>query len=69
MTPPQPTALPRPNCSTGWASLTRHIGRGVEYADIRTYVPATNCAPSNWPVSARRGRLHVTQRLTDRPQT
>ena len=28
--------------------------------------PATNCAAVNWPVSARRGRLHVTQRLTDR---
>jgi uncharacterized protein (DUF58 family) len=46
--------------------LTRHIGRGVEYADIRAYVPGDPLRAVNWPVSARRGSLHVTQRLTDR---
>ncbi|MGH3595256.1 MAG: DUF58 domain-containing protein, partial [Mycobacterium sp.] len=42
------------------------IGSGVEYADIRAYVPGDQLRTVNWPVSARRGRLHVTQRLTDR---
>lgn len=46
--------------------LTRHKGPGVEYADIRPYVPGDQLRTVNWPVSARRRSLHVTQRLTDR---
>ncbi len=46
--------------------LTRHIGPGVEFADIRPYVPGDQLRTVNWSVSARRGSLHVTQRLTDR---
>lgn len=46
--------------------LTRHLGPGVEYADIRGYVPGDQLRTVNWPVSARRRALHVTQRLTDR---
>lgn len=46
--------------------LTRHQGPGVEYADIRPYVPGDQLRTVNWPVSARRRTLHVTQRLTDR---
>jgi uncharacterized protein (DUF58 family) len=67
MTPPQATALPPTELLDRLGThLTRHIGRGVEYADIRTYVPGDQLRTVNWPVSARRGRLHVTQRLTDR---
>ena len=67
MTPPQPTALPPTELLDRLGiHLTRHIGRGVEYADIRIYVPGDQLRTVNWPVSARRGRLHVTQRLTDR---
>jgi len=67
MTPPQPTTLPPTELLDRLGiHLTRHIGRGVEYADIRTYVPGDQLRTVNWPVSARRGRLHVTQRLTDR---
>jgi uncharacterized protein (DUF58 family) len=67
MTPPQATALPPTELLDRLGThLTRHIGRGVEYADIRTYVPGDQLRTINWPVSARRGRLHVTQRLTDR---
>lgn len=46
--------------------LTRHAGPGVEYASIRPYVPGDQLRTVNWPVSARRGALHVTDRLTDR---
>lgn len=46
--------------------LTRHRGPGVEYADIRPYVPGDQLRTVNWAVSARRGSLHVTERLTDR---
>jgi uncharacterized protein (DUF58 family) len=67
ITPPQPTALPPTELLDRLGiHLTRHIGRGVEYADIRAYVPGDQLRTVNWPVSARRGRLHVTQRLTDR---
>jgi uncharacterized protein (DUF58 family) len=67
MTPPQATALPQTELLDRLGThLTRRIGRGVEYADIRTYVPGDQLRTVNWPVSARRGRLHVTQRLTDR---
>ncbi len=67
MVPPQPTTLPPTELLDRLGThLTRHIGRGVEYADIRTYVPGDQLRTVNWPVSARRGRLHVTQRLTDR---
>jgi uncharacterized protein (DUF58 family) len=67
MTPPQATGLPQTELLDRLGThLTRHIGSGVEYADIRAYVPGDQMRTVNWPVSARRGRLHVTQRLTDR---
>ncbi|RFZ53434.1 hypothetical protein MSS2_03088 [Mycobacterium marinum] len=67
LTPPQPTAIPQTELLDRLgAHLTRYIGPGVEYADIRPYVPGDQLRAVNWAVSARRGRLHVTQRLTDR---
>ena len=67
LTPPQSTPIPRTELLDRLgAHLTRHIGPGVEYADIRRYVPGDQLRSVNWPVSARRGQLHVTQRLTDR---
>ncbi|KKC02756.1 DUF58 domain-containing protein [Mycobacterium nebraskense] len=67
LTPPQSTPIPQTELLNRLgAHLTRHIGPGVEYADIRAYVPGDQLRAVNWPVSARRGQLHVTQRLTDR---
>jgi len=67
LTPPQATPIPQTELLDRLgAHLTRHIGPGVEYADIRPYVPGDQLRAVNWPVSARRGQLHVTQRLTDR---
>jgi uncharacterized protein (DUF58 family) len=67
MTPPQLTPIPQIELLDRLgAHLTRHIGPGVEYADIRPYVPGDQLRAVNWPVSARRRQLHVTQRLTDR---
>ncbi|MGV0744725.1 DUF58 domain-containing protein [Mycolicibacterium sp. XJ870] len=64
---PQVTPLPRAELPDRLgAHLTRHTGPGVEYADVRPYVPGDHLRTVNWPVSARRGRLHVTERLTDR---
>lgn len=67
VTPPQSTPIPQTELLDRLGThLTRHIGRGVEYADIRSYIPGDPLRMVNWPVSARRGTLHVTQRLTDR---
>ncbi|ORB73338.1 DUF58 domain-containing protein [Mycobacterium scrofulaceum] len=67
LTPPQSTPIPQTELLDRLgAHLTRHIGPGVEYADIRAYVAGDQLRAVNWPVSARRGQLHVTQRLTDR---
>jgi uncharacterized protein (DUF58 family) len=67
LTPPQSTPIPQTELLDRLGShLTRHIGPGVEYADIRPYVPGDQLRVVNWPVSARRRQLHVTQRLTDR---
>jgi uncharacterized protein (DUF58 family) len=67
LAPPQSTAIPRTELLDRLGThLTRHIGPGVEYADVRKYVPGDQLRTVNWPVSARRGSLHVTQRLTDR---
>jgi uncharacterized protein (DUF58 family) len=67
LAPPQSTMIPKTELLDRLGThLTRHIGPGVEYADIRPYVPGDQLRTVNWPVSARRGSLHVTQRLTDR---
>ncbi|MGH3726773.1 MAG: DUF58 domain-containing protein [Mycobacterium sp.] len=64
---PQDVALPLADLPDRIGThLTRHHGPGVEYADIREYVPGDSLRTINWRVSARRGRLHVTDRLTDR---
>jgi uncharacterized protein (DUF58 family) len=65
--PPQSTGIPRTELPDRLGPhLTRHIGPGVEYADVRAYLPGDQLRTVNWPVSARRGSLHVTERLTDR---
>ncbi|MBO0678526.1 DUF58 domain-containing protein [Mycolicibacterium sp. S2-37] len=67
LAPPQPVALARTELLDRLGThLTRHHGPGVEYADIRPYVPGDQLRTVNWPVSARRRSLHVTRRLTDR---
>lgn len=65
--PPQATGLPRTQLPDRLGThLTRQAGLGVEFADIRAYVPGDQLRTVNWPVSARRGALHVTVRLTER---
>ncbi|WP_410874386.1 DUF58 domain-containing protein [Nocardia sp. A7] len=64
---PQRMRLPRTELPDRIGThLTRRHGPGVEYADIRTYLPGDQLRTVNWPVSARRGRLYVTQRFTNR---
>ena len=65
--PPQQTPLPRTDLLDRLGThLVRHVGRGVEYGNVRAYVPGDQLRSINWPVSARRGSLHVTERLSER---
>jgi uncharacterized protein (DUF58 family) len=65
--PPQSTAIPRTDLPDRLGThITRYVGRGVEYANIRSYLPGDQLRTVNWPVSARRGSLHVTERLSER---
>lgn len=65
--PAQSTALPRTELLDRLGThMTPHVGRGVEYGGIRVYVPGDHLRTVNWPVSARRGSLHVTERLSER---
>lgn len=67
LAPPESTVLPHGEMRDRLGThLTANSGSGVEYADIRPYVPGDQLRTVNWPVSARRGRLHVTQRLSER---
>ncbi|MFC9892819.1 DUF58 domain-containing protein [Nocardia sp. NPDC127579] len=67
ITDPQLMGLPRTELPERLGThLTRKHGPGVEYADIRAYAPGDQLRTVNWPVSARRGRLYVTERLTNR---
>jgi uncharacterized protein (DUF58 family) len=45
--------------------LSRRKGQGVEFAGLREYLPGDPLRAVNWAVSARRGRLHVTERLAE----
>ncbi|MGQ0483614.1 MAG: DUF58 domain-containing protein [Pseudonocardia sp.] len=45
--------------------LGRRRGEGVEFAGIRGYRPGDPLRSVNWPVTARRGSLYVTERLTE----
>lgn len=67
LAPPHATAIPRTDLLDRLGThRTRHVGPGVEYADVRKYTPGDQLRTVNWSVSARRGSLHVTERLTDR---
>lgn len=67
LAPPQSTPIPRTALLDRVGTrLTRYVGRGVEYAGVRAYAPGDQLRSINWPVSARRGRLHVTERLSER---
>lgn len=46
--------------------IARRRGEGVEFAGIRPYVAGDQLRMVNWAASARRGRLHVTERLAER---
>jgi uncharacterized protein (DUF58 family) len=64
--PARSTAIPRTELPDRIGThVGRRVGAGVEYADIRPYMPGDPLRAVNWPVSARRRSLHVTDRLSE----
>jgi uncharacterized protein (DUF58 family) len=64
--PARSTAIPRTELPDRVGThVGRRVGAGVEYADIRAYMPGDPLRAVNWPVSARRRSLHVTDRLSE----
>jgi uncharacterized protein (DUF58 family) len=64
--PARSTAIPRTKLPDRIGThVGRRVGSGVEYADIRAYMPGDPLRAVNWPVSARRRSLHVTDRLSE----
>ncbi|MBO0877178.1 MAG: DUF58 domain-containing protein, partial [Pseudonocardia sp.] len=58
---PRPMDLPDPlGVHSG-----RRTGEGPEFAGLREYRPGDPLRAVNWPVTARRGALHVTERLAE----
>ena len=61
------SAVPRPVDLPDMLGM--HLGRlkgeGTEFAGIREYLPGDSLRSVNWPLTARRGKLHVTERLTE----
>jgi uncharacterized protein (DUF58 family) len=47
-------------------SVSRERGDGIEFADVRPFVPGDRVRHVNWRVSARRGDLHVNQHHPER---
>jgi uncharacterized protein (DUF58 family) len=47
-------------------TVSRERGAGIEFADVREFVPGDRVRHVNWRVSARRGRLHVNQHHPER---
>jgi uncharacterized protein (DUF58 family) len=48
------------------SEVSRRKGDGIEYADIRDYVPGDRVRSINWRASARRGSLVVNERHPER---
>ena len=46
--------------------VARQRGEGIEFADIRAFVPGDRVRHVNWRVSARRGELHVNEMHLER---
>jgi uncharacterized protein (DUF58 family) len=46
--------------------VDRQPGEGVEFAGVRPFVPGDRLRRINWPVTSRRGALHVNQLAAER---
>lgn len=68
---PSPESLstilsPRETSAFTGSEVARSTGEGIEYADIREYVPGDRVRAINWRASARKGSLVVSERHPER---
>ncbi len=59
-------ALPRDTQVLAGNQTARRTGEGIEFADLRAFVPGDRLRDVNWRVTARRGEMWVNQRHPDR---
>lgn len=52
--------------ASGGSHVSRQLGQGLEYAEVRPYVPGDALRSINWRATARRGDLWVTERHPER---
>jgi uncharacterized protein (DUF58 family) len=58
--------VPRRSGAPFGAHASAAAGDGLEFADVRPFVPGDRLRQINWPVSLRRGALHANRFHTDR---
>ena len=58
--------LPRFTAPSVGSTVARSKGAGIEFADVRPYVPGDRARDVNWRVTARRGALHVNEHHPER---
>jgi uncharacterized protein (DUF58 family) len=58
--------LPRFTAPSVGSTVARSKGAGIEFADVRPYVPGDRARDVNWRVTARRGQLHVNEHHPER---
>jgi uncharacterized protein (DUF58 family) len=68
---PRPEALrellaPLETMTHSGNTVSRERGAGIEFADVRPFLPGDLVRHVNWRVSARRGELHVNQHHPER---
>jgi uncharacterized protein (DUF58 family) len=52
--------------ATSGSRVSRERGEGIEFAEVRPYVPGDRVRRINWRVTARRGAPHVSERHPER---
>lgn len=64
-----PPMIPRGGRSAGASAGSRRSARGLEFAEVRPYLPGDDVRSIDWNVTARRGSLHTKcfMEESDRP--
>jgi uncharacterized protein (DUF58 family) len=52
--------------ASGGSHVSRHLGEGLEFAEVRPFVAGDSVRSVNWRATARRGDLWVTERHPER---
>jgi uncharacterized protein (DUF58 family) len=56
---PESRVHSRVTSAQGGTRLSRHHGRGLDFAEVRAYAPGDDIRTIDWKVTARKGRVHT----------